>query len=156
MDTIIDTLEREHEWLCALFDEIGVALRNAQTVREIRILGCVVEGVLSRHADTERDLAYAALDHALEEKGALDRLYQDHQEIDSRLHAANEATNLREARQLLTVGLEACRQHFRREERTVFHLLRRVLTTASLAALAGGVFGPQAGMAPLVGRNAIP
>ena len=50
-----------------------------------------------RHADVEQNLAYAALDQALAEKGELNQLYQDHEEIDACLHHATLATEFVEA-----------------------------------------------------------
>ena len=78
MIAITHTLANEHTLLCALFDEIGVVLRNARSVAEVRIISRLVEAILSRHADIEQNLAYAALDHALAERGALHQLCQDH------------------------------------------------------------------------------
>jgi len=42
----------------------------------------------------KQNLAYAALDHALAEKGELKQLYQDHEEIDACLHHATLAAEL--------------------------------------------------------------
>jgi hypothetical protein len=91
--------------------------------------------VLSRHADVEQNLAYAALDHALAEKGELNQLYQDHEEIDACLHHATLATEFGEAVRFLKAGLKASRAHFRREEETVFPLFEKLFDPAALKAL---------------------
>ena len=138
MNIITDTLAREHTLFCNLFDEIGRLLPGVQTVAEVRLLSRLVEGVLAHHADVEQNLAFAALDHALAEKGELKRLYQDHQEIDARLHGAAQATEFAEAVRLLKAGLKASREHFRREERTVFPLFDKLFAPTAMEALGAG------------------
>jgi len=135
MSTITETLTAEHALLNLLFDELGRLLPQVRTVAELRLLTRLVTGLLSHHADLEDNLAYAALDHALAEKGQLDRLYQDHHEIDQRFRAAAVAKELPEAVRLLQAGLKASREHFRLEERTVFPLLEQQLSPATLKTL---------------------
>jgi len=139
MASIIDSLIVEHALLVELFDEIDRLLPDLRTVAEVQLLSRLVEGVLSRHADVEQNLAFAALDHALMEKGPLDRLYQDHQEIDERLGRASAAAEFSEAVRLLKGGLSATRDHFRQEEQTVFPLFKKVFDAASMEAFGAGV-----------------
>ncbi len=135
MATIIDSLILEHGVFNSLFDAIKRLLPGLKTVDEVRLLGRVVESVLTHHADAEQNLAYAALDHALAEKGQLDRLYQDHEEIDARFHQVQTATSLGEAVKLLKAAIRSSQDHFRREERCVFPLFERLLGPAALEAL---------------------
>jgi len=135
MATIIDSLTTEHALLCELFDEIDRLLPDVRTLPEVRLLSRLVEGVLSRHADVETNLAFAALDHALAENGQLARLHQDHQEIDSHLHRAKLAKAFPAAVRLLKAGLAASRKHFRREEQIVFPLFEKLFDVANLEAL---------------------
>ena len=74
MATIIESLACEHTLLCALFDDIGHILRDVRTVAEVRMLSRLVARLLCRHADVEQNLAYAALDQALAEKGDLSQM----------------------------------------------------------------------------------
>jgi hemerythrin-like domain-containing protein len=126
---------------CELFDEIDHLLPDVRTVAEVRLLSRLVEGVLSRHADVEQNLAYAALDHALAEKGEMNQLYQDHEEIDACLHHATLATEFVEAVRFLRAGLKASREHFRREEQTIFPLFEKLFDPAALEALGVGASG---------------
>ena len=135
---ITNFLTTEHALFCELFDEIDRLLPDVRTVAEVRLLGRLVEGVLSRHADVEQNLAYAALDHALAEKGELNQLYQDHEEIDACLQHATLATEFVEAVRFLRAGLKASREHFRREEETVFPLFEKLFDPAALEALGAG------------------
>jgi Hemerythrin HHE cation binding domain len=134
---ITNFLGVEHAVFCELFDEVERLLPDTRTASEVRLVSRLVEGVLSRHADVEQNLAYAALDHALAEKGELDQLYQDHQEIDACLQHATQAAEFAEAVRFLRAGLKASREHFRREEETVFPLFEKLFDPAALEALAG-------------------
>jgi hemerythrin-like domain-containing protein len=138
---ITNFLTTEHALFCELFDELERLLPDVRTVAEVRLLSRLVEGVLSRHADVEQNLAYAALDHALAEKGELNQLYQDHQEIDVCLQHATLAAEFIEAVRFLRAGLKATREHFRREEQTIFPLFEKLFDPAALEALGVGASG---------------
>ena len=135
MATITSTLIMEHAVFCAVFDQIERVLPGLKSVPEVRVLSTVVEGLLAGHAETEADLAYAALDHVLAEKGELDRLHHDHKEIDNNFKRLHTVSNLAEAQLLLKKALAASREHFRYEERVVFPLLERVLAGETLGYL---------------------
>ncbi len=132
---IANFLTTEHAVFCELFDEIDRLLPDVRTVAEVRLLARLVEGVLSCHADVEQNLAYAALDQALAEKGELTQLYQDHDEIDACFHYAGLAEEFPEAVRFLRAGIKASREHFRREEETVFPLFEKLFGPAALEAL---------------------
>jgi len=127
MATITATLIMEHAIFCTVFDQIERVLPGLNSVPEVRVLSIVVEGLLAGHADTEANLAYAALDHVLAEKGKLDRLHRDHKEIDDNFKRLHSVGGLAEAQLLLQKALAASREHFRFEERVLFPLLERVL-----------------------------
>jgi hemerythrin-like domain-containing protein len=162
MKTIIDTLTCEHGLLGGLFDEIDHLLPDLRSVAEVRLLSRLVQGILSHHADVEQHLAFAALDHALAEKGQLNRLYQDHNEIDECLREAALTTDFTEAVRLLKAGLRASREHFRREERSVFPLFEQLFPPEALEALGAGSSASALPLRPqgytdiVVGRRAAP
>jgi len=135
MASITTTLIMEHATFCAVFDQIERVLPGLNSVAEVRVLSTVVEGLLAGHADIEANLAYAALDHVLAEKGELDRLHHDHKEIDNNFKRLHGVSNLAEAQGLLKKALAASRDHFRYEERVVFPLLERVLPGEMLSDL---------------------
>ena len=128
---ITNFLTTEHVVFCELFDEIDRLLPDVRTAAEVRLISRLVEGVLSRHAEVEQNLAFAALDHALAEKGELNHLYQDHDEIDACLHHATLAAEFTEAVRFLRAGLKASREHFDREEETIFPLFEKLLDFAA-------------------------
>jgi len=137
MGTIIDSLTAEHALLCELFDEMERLLPGLRTVSEVHLLSRLLEGVLLRHANVEQNLAFAALDHALAEKGQLRRLHQEHEEIDHCLHQAKVAKQFPEAVRLLKAGLAASRSHFHLEETVIFPLLHELFRPAELEVLGG-------------------
>jgi hemerythrin-like domain-containing protein len=152
---ITNFLTTEHALFCELFDEIDRLLPDVRTLAEVRLLSRLVVGVLSRHADVEQNLAYAALDHALAEKGELNQLYQDHEEIDACLHHATLAAEFVEAVRFLKAGLETSREHFRREEETVFPLFEKLFDPAALEALGIGASGRSSSQWPQGFENAL-
>jgi hemerythrin-like domain-containing protein len=137
MATITKALIMEHAVFGEVFDQIERALAGSQSVSEVKLLASVVEGLLLGHAQTETDLAYAAMDHALADQGPLNQMYQDHHEIDDQFKRIHRATDPAEALRLLKRALAATREHFRREEKAVFPVLEKTLREDTLLALGG-------------------
>ena len=135
MGTITKALTMEHAVFSVVFEQIEHLFGRMTSAPEVKLMASLVEGLLSGHGEAEKHLAYAALDHVLEEKGELHRLHQDHQEIDSHFRRVQGATDLVEARRLLKKALAASREHFRREEKHVFPLLERTLRADTLGDL---------------------
>lgn len=135
MDSITKALIMEHAVFSDVFEQMEKVLASAPSVPEIKVLALVVEGLLQSHGETETNLAYSALDHALADKDALNRLYQDHHEIDDHFKRIHRATDAAEAQRLLKKALAATREHFRREEKTVFPMLERTLQPETLTTL---------------------
>lgn len=135
MPSITSYLITEHAVFSALFDEIERSLADTQSTGEVNRLARLVGAVLTRHRDIEADLAYAALDQQLAERGELDQLHRDHEEIDANLQQAWVATDRTEATRLLKAALKNSRAHFRREEQSVFPLFEKVFQPGSLEAL---------------------
>ena len=98
-------------------------------------MASVIEGLLEGHGKTETNLAYLALDHVLEHNGELNRMHQDHHEIDDRLRQVHTARSCAEARRLLRLAIKASREHFAGEERNVFPLLEKLLQEETLTEL---------------------
>jgi hemerythrin-like domain-containing protein len=132
---ITQVLLAEHGMFRHVFEEIERVLPECGTLAEVKRLASIVEGLVRPHGETEADLAYAVLDQALAERGALDQLYQDHEEIDATLTRVGHARTCAEARQLLQAALRHTRDHFEFEEREVFTLFERWMQGESLAVL---------------------
>ena len=132
---ITEALVAEHTIFLTVFDQIERVLPSLTTPAEVRTMASIVEGLLEGHAKTETNLAYLALDHVLADNGELQRMHQDHHEIDDRLRKVHTANTCAEARRLLKLAIVATREHFRGEERSVFPLLEKVLQPETLAGL---------------------
>jgi hemerythrin-like domain-containing protein len=133
---ITEVLVTEHRIFRGVFDEIERALPRLTTLAEVQTLANIVEGLLTDHAGTETDIAYLAFDHVLQDKGQLDRLHQEHQEIDASLRQIQTAGTCAEACRLLETTLRASREHMLFEEQSVFPLLERALQRETLTGLA--------------------
>lgn len=129
---ITDALVAEHTIFLVVFDQIDRVLPSLTTPAEVRTMASIIEGILQGHAAREASIAYLALDHALAEKGHLERMHQDHHEIDNRLKKVHSTNSCAEARRLLRAAIGASREHFRLEEKTIFPLLERVLKRETL------------------------
>jgi hemerythrin-like domain-containing protein len=133
---ITEVLVIEHRIFISVFDAIERVLPRLTTLAEVQTLANIVEGLLTDHAGTETELAYLAFDHVLQDKGQLDRLHQEHQEIDASLRQIQTAADCAEACRLLETALWASREHFTFEERSVFPLLESALHHETLTGLA--------------------
>ena len=132
---ITEALIAEHTIFLGVFDQIERVLPSLATPVEVGTMASVIEGMLENHAQTERELAYLALDHVLAHNGELKRMHQDHHEIDDRLRKVQTAKTCAEARRLLKAAIVASREHFRGEESSVFPLLEKALQQETLIAL---------------------
>ena len=135
---ITQALITEHAVFTTVFNKIEHQLPGLRTVDEVKLLGALVEALLQEHAATETDLAYVALDHALDHEGQLDKLHEDHHEIDGCLREVQAAATLADARHLLKLALHSSRNHFQREESNIFPLLEKMLRSETLEQLGGG------------------
>ena len=135
MISITEVLSTEHAVFLTVFDQIELALPKLKRLEEAKMLAGLVEALLQDHGEAETNLAFVALDHALVQNGRLDRLHQDHDEIDDHLRQVKAAAKLPDARRLLKVALLASRKHFRREEQTIFPLIEKMLHRETLTEL---------------------
>jgi hemerythrin-like domain-containing protein len=132
---ITDILRTEHAVFCVTFDQIERTLPNLTTPAEIKGLANLLETLLRGHGETEQNLAYTPLDHMLEERKHLTRLFSDHREMDSRMKEIQATADVAQAKLLLRTTLALCRQHFRFEEQSLFPLVEKVLKPESLEKL---------------------
>jgi hemerythrin-like domain-containing protein len=155
MSTITQALVMEHAVFCAVFDQVEGVLPRLSSAQEAKILATVAEGLLSNHAETEKNLAYSVLDHVLKEDDRLNRLHQDHHEIDEHFKRVHRAKDLAEAQRLLKAALAATREHFRREEEIIFPFLERVLQPETLETLGATWMGSYSALAEKAALNRI-
>jgi hemerythrin-like domain-containing protein len=135
MTTITEALVLEHSVLCQMFDQIERVLVGSQSTQEVKSLAAVVEGMLSSHGEIETNLAYSVMDHVLAERRTLHHLHQDHHELDGNFARIHRAKDPAKALRLLKKALAATREHFRREEQSVFPVMQEILQPETLRAL---------------------
>ena len=133
--TIIDGLVAEHRVFLTIFDQIERSLPEIKTVGEIALICRILERLIHDHGMAETDLAYITFDHVLKEQNRCTRLSHDHEEIDGLLREVEKIQDLSEARSRLKVSLNACRIHFKDEERNVFPMIEKTLQHETLVAL---------------------
>ncbi len=132
---ITEALVLEHRVLAGVFRAVERALSGVSTAAETRTLAVLLQSLLEDHADAETELAYLALDHVLHDRGQLDRMHQDHQEIDATLREAVAAGDCDRGKRLLAAAIAATREHMRLEEEKVFPLVERALHDETLTGL---------------------
>ena len=133
--TIIDGLVAEHRVFLTIFDQIERSLPEIKTTGEIALICRILERLIHDHGTAETDLAYITFDHVLKEQNRCTRLSHDHEEIDGLLREVEKVQDLGEARSRLKVSLNACRVHFKDEERNVFPLIEKTVQHETLVAL---------------------
>ena len=132
---ITEVLTTEHAIFRVMFDYTDRVLPDLKTITEIKLLAQLAEQMLHGHGESEQNLAYAALDHMLKDKGHLGRLYTEHREMDARFEQVHRSDDLEEARSLLKSAIIMSREHFLYEEQVLFPLIERVLQDESLEKL---------------------
>lgn len=132
---ITEALLAEHIVLLGMFDDFERALPELGTLAQIKTTAALLEGLLKRHAETESNLAYLALDHTLEDRGELKQMYQEHHEIDAQLRSVQAARTCSAASRLVREALAASREHFQAEERSLFPMLEERLKEETLTKL---------------------
>ena len=132
---VTEAIVAEHATLLRVFAEMERVLPRLSSVAEVSSMAAVAEGLLTTHAELETDLAFKALDHALHHRGRLKKMAQEHQEMDQRLKQVHQAETCAGARRLFRAALDASREHFRNEERSVLAAVEQALEPESSTAL---------------------
>jgi hemerythrin-like domain-containing protein len=135
MIPITDALAIEHITLRAVLRHIEQVLPALERLEEVKTMARLVEALLRQHGDTEENLLYVTLDHALAETRQLHQMSQEHGELNEWLLKACDAKEVAEARGNLRSAIRFSLRHFDHEERTVFPIIRSRLSEDSLEAL---------------------
>jgi hemerythrin-like domain-containing protein len=131
-----DALMVEHTALRAVFEQIERVWPRIRTLEEASMLASLVEGLLRQHGSKEENLLFVTYDHVMEERGQLQKMSQEHDEIDQRLLRIRQAATVPEAKRLLRSALSVARRHFRFEELNVFPAIEHALQGDTLERLA--------------------
>jgi hemerythrin-like domain-containing protein len=129
---ITDALFAEHLVFHNMFDHTEAVAPKLKTLAEIKCLSATIEKMLKAHSDTEDRLFIEPLEHCFEQIGHRETFHEEHEQIENTLRLIQKATRARQARELLTGVVLACRKHFDKEERIVFPMAERVLSNKTL------------------------
>ncbi|HTX21207.1 MAG TPA: hemerythrin domain-containing protein [Candidatus Aquilonibacter sp.] len=132
---ITEILLAEHAVFHNLFDCIEKAAPRLKSVAEIKLLGALLDAAMRPHAKTEDDLLMEPLEHSLAQIGQSETFHDEHEEIDAKLAAVQEARQFKQARTLLLQAVQRSREHFDKEERIVFPLAEELLKAKTLSDL---------------------
>ncbi len=132
---ITEALFAEHLVFHNMFDHIEAVAPRLKTVGEVKLLAGLMESMLKAHSDTEDQLFIGPLEHCFEQIGQRDSFLEEHQEMDGQLRRVQQASRLKQARELLLGAVKHSRRHFDREERIVFPMAERALKAKTLAEL---------------------
>src|SRR5437588_2345584 len=132
---ITEALLAEHLVFHNMFDHVEAAAPKLKTLAEVKALACLVEKLLQAHSEMEDELFIEPLEHCFEQIGHRETFHQEHSQIESNLKLIQKSKQLRQARALLLGVVIASRKHFDKEERIVFPLAEKVLSSNTLIAL---------------------
>ncbi len=132
---LTDALIVEHAVLRTVFNQIENIIQAIDDISVLKSFGTMIEKLLQQHGDVEGHMLFVTLDHALANAGQLDKMSQEHGEMDDRLGKIQEVDNARDARRLLRAAMGFSRRHFDNEEKKVFPLVHERLTDQTLKAL---------------------
>jgi len=132
---LTDALIVEHAVLRTVFNQIENIIPAIDDISVLKSFGTMIEKLLQQHGDVEEHMLFVTLDHALANAGHLDKMSQEHGEMDDRLRKIQEVDNARDARRLLRAAMGFSRRHFDNEEKKVFPLVHERLTDQTLKAL---------------------
>jgi hemerythrin-like domain-containing protein len=129
---ITEALVAEHQVFHNMFDHIERSLSRLGTLGEVKAVAGVMETMLKAHSRTEDELLIAPLEHCIEQIGQADTFHEEHVEIDRNLDQIQKAKSVAAARKLLLNAVLASRSHFNKEERILFPLANKVMSSVSL------------------------
>lgn len=132
---ITEALLAEHQVFHSLFDHVERAAPQLKSLGEIKALAALLESSLKAHSATEDDLLFAPLDHCMEQLGQSETFHDEHEQIDRILEEIQQARQVAAARKLLKSVVLASRSHFDKEERFVFPMAEKTLSSQTLAKL---------------------
>ena len=132
---ITEALLAEHQVFHNLFDYLERNVVKSKSPAEVKALSALMETMLDAHSRTEDELFIGPLEHCFEQIGHCETFHLEHKEIERNLKLVQKAKQTRKACQLLLAAVAASRKHFDKEERIVFPMAERVLTSQTLLAL---------------------
>ena len=132
---ITQALLAEHVVFHNIFDYLERAMTSLKTVGEIRTLASFLESMLEVHALMEDELLIEPLEACLCQLAQRENFHEEHEAIDKDLEAVQATRSMAEAKRLLLNAVTSSRRHFDKEERIIFPLAERLLSSNTLLLL---------------------
>ena len=132
---ITQALLAEHVVFHNIFDYIERAMPTFKTLGEIRTLSSFLESMLGIHALMEDELLIEPLEASLCQMAQHENFHEEHEAIDKNLEAIQTTRSVAEAKRLLLNAVMFSRRHFDKEERIIFPLAERLLSSNTLLLL---------------------
>ena len=135
MINIVDALLGEHAVLYVLFDQFEEQVAQASSVADVQHAAAPLSAVLLSHAKIEDELVFPALEKAIGPGGPLTVMREEHDEIDATLARIGRAVDVESAIAEARTALDAARDHFAKEERALFGMVRDAVADDDLLRL---------------------
>jgi hemerythrin-like domain-containing protein len=132
---ITEVLTAEHAALRVVVERMETACSQIKTPHEAELLADLVEQFL-QHEFEEGNLLYVAYDHMLEERGQLQCMSQEHDELDQQLYQVRQAETVKQAKSRLRAALSSAKSRLRFEELNLLPAIERTLQRDTLDTLA--------------------
>jgi hemerythrin-like domain-containing protein len=132
---ITQALLAEHVVFHNIFDYVERAIPGLKTLGEIRTLSSFLESMLEVHALMEDELLIEPLESCLCQLAQHENFHDEHEAIDKNLEAIRTTRSVAVAKRLLLKAVALSRSHFDKEERIVFPLAEKLLSSNTLLLL---------------------
>ena len=133
--TITEALLAEHVVFHNIFDYLERAMPGLRSLGEIRALASFLESMLGVHALMEDELLIEPLEACLCQLAQRENFHEEHEAIDKDLEAIQTTRSVAEAKRLLLNAVTSSRRHFDKEERIIFPLAEKLLSSNTLLLL---------------------
>jgi len=132
---ITQALLAEHVVFHNIFDYLERAMPGLRSLGEIRALASFLESMLGVHALMEDELLIEPLEACLCQLAQRENFHEEHEAIDKDLEAIQTTRSVAEAKRLLLNAVTSSRRHFDKEERIIFPLAEKLLSSNTLLLL---------------------
>ena len=132
---ITEALLAEHVVFHNIFDYLERAMPSLKSLGEIRTLSSFLESMLGVHSLMEDELLIEPLEACLCQLAQHENFHEEHEAIEKNLEAIQTTRSVAEAKRLLLNAVTSSRRHFDKEERIIFPLAERLLSSNTLLLL---------------------
>ena len=133
---LTDALLGEHGVFYSIFDQIEIALAQANSAGDGRALMAGVGAAIASHAQIENDLLFNEMEKRMGPGGPVAVMRDEHERIEAGFEAIAGEQDLGRIRTTVNELFGLARQHFGKEEQVLFRIARQQLGDELLEAKA--------------------